>query len=103
VIRLRRAIDRGLANRWLRVFLVILIAGLLALVVFHGTAEAAADDAALVCLAVIVLVFLVVVPHVRIRAGRLIGPRAGRAPPPGATALTKPGPGVSTISIPLRR
>ena len=102
MIRLRRAIDRGLANRWLRILLLILLVGLLAFVVFHGTEDAAADGAIFACVAVMALIFIVVVPQVAVRVARLLAPALRRGPPIRA-AVALGGPLERCLSIPLRR
>ena len=74
MIRLRRQIDRALANRWLRILLLVLLIGLFLLFVLHTRHDAVADGEAFVCLALVVLLFIVVPPHVVVRAvatGRL--------------------------------
>ena len=68
MIRLRSQIERALANRWLRILLLVLLIGLFVLFVVHNTHDAVADGEAFVCLALVVLFFIVVPPHVVVRA-----------------------------------
>ena len=68
MIRLRREIERVLANRWLRILLLVLLIGLFLLFVVHNTHDAVADGEAFVCLALVMLFFIVVPPHVIVRA-----------------------------------
>jgi hypothetical protein len=102
VIRLRREIDRALANRWLRIVLLLLLIGLFLLFVAHNTHDAVADGEAFVCLALVVLFFVVVPPHVVVRAVATGRVERKRGPPrpaverPASSAL-------SLTAIPLRR
>ena len=102
MIRLRREIDRVLANRWLRILLLVLLIGLFLLFVMHTTHDAAADGEAFVCLALVALVLLIVPPHLVVRAvatGRVERKRG----PPRATVEEPAFPAISLTAIPLRR
>lgn len=102
MIRLRSIIERGLANRWLRLALLIFLVGFLAFVIFHGTADAVSDGPAAACLAVIVLAFLIVVPRQSVCATVVFGPRQYRGPPV-RVSLRLPSQSVAALTTPLRR
>lgn len=55
MIRLRRTIERARRHRWLGLLVLILLAFLLALLVFHSAADSAELTAELACFAVAVL------------------------------------------------
>ena len=103
MIRLRRAVDRGLAHRWLRIALLILLAGFMAFVVLHGTNDVADDGATGTCLAVTILLFAVVmVPSRETHVTRFLAPHQWRGPPsvvPGYAGKSERAP----LTTPLRR
>jgi uncharacterized membrane protein YkgB len=102
VIRLRREIDRALANRWLRILLLVLLIGLFLLFMVHNTHDALADGEAFVCLALVMLFFIVVPPHVVVRAVATGRVERKRGPPRvvvGDLAFAAP----LLTAIPLRR
>jgi hypothetical protein len=102
VIRLRREIERTLANRWLRILLLVLLIGLFLLFVIHNTHDAVADGEAFACLALVALFFIVVPPHVVVRAvatGRLERKRG----PPRALVTVFAFLAPPLTAIPLRR
>lgn len=102
VIRLRGEIDRALANRWLRILLLVLLIGLFLLFVVHNTHDAAADGAAFGCLALVVLLFIVVPPHIVVRAVASVGAERKRGPPRFSRKDVGRGPPL-VAAIPLRR
>ena len=102
MIRLRREIDRALANRWLRILLLVLLIGVFLLFVMHTTHDAAADGEAFVCLALVVLVLLIVPPHLVVRAVATGRVERKRGPPRvvvGDSAFAA----LPLTAIPLRR
>lgn len=102
MIRLRRELDRALANRWLRILLLVLLIGLFLLFVLHTTHDAVADGEAFVCLALVVLFFIVMPPHVIVRAVATGRVERKRGPPRllvGDFAFAA----IPLTAIPLRR
>jgi hypothetical protein len=102
VIRLRSQIERALANRWLRILLLVLLVGLFLLFVVHTTHDAVADGEAFVCLALVLLLFIIVPPHVVVRAVATGRVEQKRGPPRlvvGHFAFTA----LPLTAIPLRR
>jgi hypothetical protein len=102
VIRLRRALDRGIANRWLRILVVVLLAVLVAFVIFHGVDDAATEGAFAGCLAVIAVFLAITAPRVLIRRSHASGPTRRRGPPRRVGAPLR-APLLATLSTPLRR
>ena len=102
MIRLRRQIERALANRWLRILLLVLLIGLFLLFVIHNTHDAIGDGESFVCLALVMLFFIVVPPHVVVRAIATGRVERKRGPPHlviGGFAVTA----LPLTAIPLRR
>src|SRR5262249_950133 len=102
VIRLRRQIDGALANRWLRILLLVLLIGLFLPFAAPTTHDVIAEGEALVCLALVVLIFLVVPPHVVVRVLSVCQVERKRGPPSSAAtqaAFTAVG---AITAIPLR-
>lgn len=84
MIRLRRDIDRVLAHRWLRILLIVFLVGLLVLVAFHVASDGVHEDDAAMCVAFLVLGFILLVPRpprlvLRLRSESPRGPPAPRA------------------------
>jgi hypothetical protein len=59
----------------------VLLIGLFLLFVVHNTHDAAADGAAFGCLALVLLLFIVVPPHMVVRAVATVGSERKRGPP----------------------
>ena len=102
MIRLRREIDRALGNPWLRVLLLILLIGFLLLFMVHNTHDALADGEAFACLALVVLLFIIVPPHVVVRAVATGRVERQRGPPRMLVDDFAPAT-LSLTAIPLRR
>lgn len=92
-----------MANPWLRPFLIVLLAVLLAFLVLHATHDGAASEMGAFCLGIAVVLSAVLLEVVRTFAPpRLVLVRLGRAPPPrrpNADHAFRTGP----LLIPLRR
>jgi hypothetical protein len=90
MLRLRRLIERGLANRWLRPLLLLVLCVVLAMALVQGVHDGdhAATEVGGLCVAIMTVASLLVAPGVR----RLVtAPRARarstRAPPEQAKPL----------------
>jgi hypothetical protein len=104
VIRLRRAIDRALANPWLRILVIGILAGLLALVFLHVIADGVHndDDDVLICVAIVALLTLSFLQRPSLFSRRVSVPRRRGPPRPSLTRrLFEPHP--PAVVIPLRR
>jgi hypothetical protein len=102
VIRLRREIERGLANRWLRILLVVLLVGLLALVLLHGVHDQATEADAAACAALVIILVFLVVPMPAV-VGRTAPPLIRLRGPPPSLRVTARSAGFHAQLIPLRR
>jgi choline-glycine betaine transporter len=103
VIRLRRGIDHALATRWLRILVICLLVGLLALVFLHVTADGIHhEEDALVCVAFVLLLSVLLVSRAPASTiARLVPPSRG---PPLRTSTAAPALSLSAVQVvPLRR
>ena len=82
MIAFRKKIERGLANPWLRPFLIVLLAVLLAFLVMHAAHDGSAGELGAVCfgIAMALSAILLDVAHGLVPP-RLVRRRSGRAPP----------------------
>ena len=106
MIALRRRIERGLANPWLRPFLIIVLAVMLAFVVIHAAHDGSgtAPDAGAACLGIVIVLSSVLLQAVRSFAPpRLVLVRSDRAPPRRRRPIVDRGPRTGLLQIPLRR
>ena len=104
MIALRRQIERGMANPWLRPFLILVLALMLAFVVMHAAHDSAGTAAEMgACLGVVIVLSGILTAAIRLFVPpRLVLVHSGRAPPRptrpvGRTLRTGP------ALIPLRR
>ena len=85
MLRLRHAIERASKRRWLGILVVLLIAFLLVMLVFHTLEHGLEEGSFLTCFAVLVfLTVTLVLEPLRLRRG--IGVLSGRSPPSRAVA-----------------
>ena len=104
MIALRRQIERGLANPWLRPFLILVLALMLAFVVVHAAHDGAGTAVEMgACLGVVMALSGILTAVIRLFVPpRLVLVHSGRAPPrpsrPGGPML-RTGPAL----VPLRR
>lgn len=83
MIALRRKIERGLANPWLRPFLIVLLAVMLAFLVLHAAHDGAGGEIGAVCLGIAIALSSIVLTIVgSVVPLRLVCSRSDRAPPP---------------------
>lgn len=101
---LRRQIERGLANPWLRPLLIVLLALLLAFVVLHAAHDGSATVTEMgICLGIVLALSAILVDLSRLpEPPRLIPVPSGRAPPQ-QWPLVNEAPGSRPLLIPLRR
>jgi uncharacterized membrane protein len=100
MLRLRHAIERASRRRWLGILVVLFIALLLVLLVFH-TLEHGVEDALLTCLAVASFVTLVVAAAGLLPRTRQMT-RMVRGPPAQPAAVAAPRYRAPPGSFPLR-
>jgi hypothetical protein len=104
VIALRQKIERGVANPWLRPFVLLLLALLLAFVFLHAAhdSSAAADEMGL-CLGIVIVLSAILLDLAAIIPPPTLVPMwLGRAPPRPPRLHTQPS-HPPPILIPLRR
>lgn len=104
MIALRRQIERGLANPWLRPFLILVLALMLAFVVVHAAHDGAGTASEVgACLGLVIVLSGILTVVIRFFVSpRLVLVHSGRAPPrpPRPVGLTlRTGPAL----VPLRR
>jgi hypothetical protein len=103
VIRFRRAIDRALANPWLRFLVIGILAGLLALVFLHVIADGVHnDDDVLICVAIVALLTLSFLRRPAQLSRRVCIPRR-RGPPRLSLTRLQIAPHPRAVAILLRR
>ena len=104
MIAFRRQIERGLANPWLRPVLILLLALLLAFMVFHAAHDGTATATDMgVCLGIVLALSAILVDFSRaLQPPRLIPVRSGRAPPRSEPLFERLA-GTLPLLIPLRR
>jgi TRAP-type C4-dicarboxylate transport system permease large subunit len=89
MLRLRHAIERASKRRWLGLLVVLFLALLLVLVVFHTIEHGVEDGTFLTCFAVIVFLTVTFALE-RLKLRRLVLAPSGRAPPSVAVAVAAP-------------
>ena len=104
MIALRRQIERGLANPWLRPLLIVLLALLLAFEVLHAAHDGNTTSGEMgICLGIVLVLSAILVDLARApEPPRLMPVRSGRAPPP-LQRIAERAPTSQLLLIPLRR
>jgi hypothetical protein len=100
VLRLRHAIERASRRRWLGILVLLFIALLLVLLVFH-TLEHGIEDTLLTCLAVVAFVTFVAAAAGLLSRTRQLAPMP-RGPPARLAAVVAPRYRPPPGSLPLR-
>ena len=101
MIRVHHAIERARKHRWLGLLILVLLALLLALLVFHSLSDSTEATAELTCFFVVVVVVVRIVvapPLPRTTASR----QPARAPPTLVRPARLEGRTLSVLALPLR-
>lgn len=103
MIALRRSLERAAAHRWIGPLVLIAVALLLALTLFHAHGDHAVEAGAVGCVLVLVLVAPFALPAMRRGPATHVVDRGGRSPPAPFQAAPRSRSPARFVALPLRQ